>query len=460
MKKYIGKKVAILNASAVAYSGVSTCIEDIKKWEAKNKDDITIDVFHYEFKKQKVKSLKGFEYDYEEIDMNDIESFVENINSNYDVVILMTEAKITKTKPASFFRAFYFDIWKKINVVKIRMQHDATRNAISRAPFNMNISNEADAILTISKTSEYINDIRNNLPSKEDRIFKYDLWLDFDMFDKWKEEDIEKDLKMTYLGRYSSVKNPDRILSIAKELQNLGLTIEMYGMDTSIATVKNILDKECVRDYVRNRNLEEGFVNVYPKYERLDGLNKMKKSLFGYSFFSYSFERDKGFYGNRLEYAQQEIIACGAIPIFDFDWGINCRAKDGRRYIDIPNFAIFYKKDKDSEFIDDVKKVLNDKELQKKYVETSYRILKENYDMNVILEDYFNMVCSIDKDKDKFKDEYDLAYHITKDMETAKAYTNMINDETNLSSTNFEKLKKKEIHVFGGKSGKASVKIN
>lgn len=459
MEMYKNKKIAILNATAIAYSGVSTCIEDIKKWEAKNSEDIKIDVFHYELKKQKVKSLKGFEYDYEEFTINETTDFVKKINNEYDIVVLMVEAKMRKAFPKEYFRNFYFEVWKKINIVKIRMQHEPNMTAVRLAPFGLNIANEADAIFTLADKSEYVENIRRALPSKRNRIYRYGLWLDFDLFDKWKEEPIVKQNKMTYIGRYTPVKNPDRIFAIAKEIKELGLNIEMHGFDSSVSTFQ-ILNKEIVNDYVRGRNIGNGLVDVYPKYERIEGLKKLRESIFGFSFLSYKLEKDKGFYGDRLEYAQQEIIACRTVPILAKEWGENCRTKNGQRYIDIPNFAIWCERGNEKACLGEIEKVLNDKDLQQKYIDTSYKILKEGYHIDKVLPDILNKMCSITKDEDKFKNEYDLAYNITKDEETSKQYEAMMLDENNLSSTDFKKLYNNEVHVFGGKSGKASIKIN
>lgn len=456
--KYKNKKILILNSAAVAYSGVSSCIEDLKKFEKENKEDIKIDVLHYQYKKQKVKAFDGFRYEYEEFTMNEIEETVNMINKNYDFVILMTEAKMSKKYPIEFYRSFYLDLWKKIDIVKIRMQHDATDRAISLSPLNINISNEADAIFTISKESLYIKEILRNLPSKENRIFKYDLWLDFEMFDKWKSEEVEKENKLTYIGRYATFKNPDRLIDIAKELKNIGLTIELHGLDSDISTVSRVLNHEYVNDYVRKRTNPNGIVNAYGKYERLDGLNKMRKSLFGFSFFNYRLEKNVGFYGNRLEYAQQEIIACGSIPVFDKGWSENCKTRAGVRYCDIPYFALYCELGKEIELVDKLKEVMESKELQKKYVETSYRVLKENYDKNIIIPEFLNNICSVTKDCNKFKTEYDLAYSITNDKETSTKYQDIMDNKELLSSTTFSMLEKNEVHIFGGKTGKASIK--
>ena len=113
-------------------------------------------------------------------------------------------------------------------------------------------------------------------------------------------------------------------------------------------------------------------------------------------------------YGDRMEFTQIEIIGSGAIPVFDRHWSENNRTRDGKRYFDIPYSAIYSDKENLEETAQKIIEVANDPELQKKYIETSYKLVKQEFDANIVLPEMFNYILSVGKDENKFKSEKQL----------------------------------------------------
>ena len=90
-----------------------------------------------------------------------------------------------------------------------------------------------------------------------------------------------------------------------------------------------------------------------------------------------------------MEYTMIEIIATGCIPVFDEHWAKHNFRKNGISYYDTPFSGIYSNKEDLESTIDTLYAVSLDEDLQKKYFETSYQIVKEEFDANIVLPEMF-----------------------------------------------------------------------
>ena len=81
-----------------------------------------------------------------------------------------------------------------------------------------------------------------------------------------------------------------------------------------------------------------------------------------------------------LEFSQVEGVICGCIPIFhkntkEFSY-------NDVKFGDIPYFAIWFDEENPDECIDEIIRVSNDKELQKKYKGTALKVIEKMFSMD------------------------------------------------------------------------------
>lgn len=425
-------KIAILTTGpfyADGIGGVETIISIMDKWFDKNKIESKVFNFCPSIPKRKKKDFKEIvDYKYESFDMTLAEEKAKEIDE-YDAVIFLKEAYMSGGFTFESLNTFYHKLWKKINTKKILWQHNGLPRSLNKMPYLWGMVNEADVVLFYALESDYIKNIVEALPSKKNRIHKFIVGMDFEEFDNFRNEEnfLKRENKVVFLGRPVSIKEPQRLLAMAPYLQERGIASEMHGIDSSMAALNYVLTRPNCIDNVRKNGQKEGITNVYGSYERKEGLEILKNSLFGCSFFNYR-KGDSSFYGDRMEYTMQEIIACGCIPIFDRHWAENCKTVDGTRYVDIPNFAILSDPDKLEETAEEMRKVAADPELQRKYRETSYKVLKENNDINILMNRLLNVIENTTKDEDKFKSEKDLVEFVTENKEQAELFERVMNE--------------------------------
>lgn len=428
-------KIAILTTGsfiADGVGGIHTMIDNTHNWLIRNGHKSK--VFNYcpkipkRITKKTLEKPSKVNYEYTSYDMNMASQMVDEINT-YDAVLFIKEAYMSGGFTFESLNALYHKIWKKITIKKIFWQQNGLPRSLDKMPYSWGMVNEADTILYFATESDYINDIVAKLPGKKERVKKFIVGMDFSQFDGINRENLDRENKIIFVGRPVSIKEPYRLLEMAPLLQEAGIKSEMHGIDNSMAGLNYVLNRENAIDHVRAKGQKEGITDVYGPYERKEAFEFLQKSLFGCSFFNYRKKKEHAaYYGDRMEYAMMEIIACGCIPVFDRHWGENCRTKEGVRYIDIPNFAIFSKFDDHEATVKEMIKVMNDKELQNKIRKTSYEVTKKENDINRVMADLLEIIENTTKDENKFKTERELVEYVTKDSELAEKFEKVMNE--------------------------------
>jgi hypothetical protein len=166
-------------------------------------------------------------------------------------------------------------------------------------------------------------------------------------------------------------------------------------------------------------------------------MKKLSEILFGANL--YRMPKASHEYGDRMEYTQIETISVGTIPVFDKHWGENNKTKDGKRYIDIPYSAIYSDKENLDKTTEELMKVANDVELQKKYRETSYEIVKKEFNADVVLPVMFDHILKTGKDENKYKSDEEMILEITQNEEYLNEF-NKLKSEGHLVSMGIREL--------------------
>jgi glycosyltransferase involved in cell wall biosynthesis len=317
---------------------------------------------------------------------------------------------------------FYEKLVKGITSVKVGFMHELNKTNIDKVPYIVGLMNQMDLIYNFSEKTWFSNTISELLPSKVlgDRVKKFTMWYNFDLTDNLRNsvklEDKEK--KLLYIGRWTTMKCPSRVLDLGPDLLKNGIKAELIGIERSIGAKFDIFEHPNTLDCtgkVPKPISENACVPVYSTYIREEGMKTLADSLFGCSF--YRMAKDPSAYGDRMEYTQIEIIGVGSIPVFDIDWGKNNVTRSGKRYIDIPYSAVYSDPDNLQDTVDQLVKIANDPELQKKYQETSYNVVKEEFDANIVLPEMFNHILAAGIDKNKFSDDNQLMLALTENEE-------------------------------------------
>lgn len=451
---YAGKKIAILRGYPRLIDGESTSVEEMYAWGQQNDVHVHSYYYHGAWKRKKPEYNDGYEHSHTIFSSEHIEEITKEINDNYDLVILINPSKPhsgLKKEDVFDFHKMYFDI----TVIKVQMQLTSFIKAINETPFCWSYINESDAIINYSTDSWYMNSLVKRLPSKRERALPLHLWTDVKRFEDFY-KNTERELNLTYIGRFVLYKGPRRLLNIAEAVKSKGIKPVIYGMDASIGCKQQILSHPNCDNMLHPKapRNENPIVETYGRIERDEVLKQFNKSMFACTLFKFKSEIDKSFYGDRLEYTMQEAIMAGSILVVDKEWAELCKTVDGIRYIDIPNFAVYMDEDFPGDAIEEMKKIAANPELQKLYRDTAFKVLINEYDSAVVLPNLMTKLFNVTKDHYKFESDYKLVEYLTKSSVKAMEFMELYN-EGNLMPMTSKTIAENKISIFTGKSGKA-----
>lgn len=193
-----------------------------------------------------------------------------------------------------------------------------------------------------------------------------------DMKKNWvKPEDKKR--RVTYLGRHSSFKDPERLLRARESFYRENWELEMRGIKRTI-NVSGIPDliysfdengnripsKACIlvsknwkeengidiNDNMIDTERKNGWCYVFDAYKREEGIAAVAHSAFGADFFHL---KAADCYGDNFEYTVFEMIEAGTIPLLDWNAGhaINVFDENFKRIESVydAGIGVFLKKD-------------------------------------------------------------------------------------------------------------------
>lgn len=377
-----------------------------------DKNNVTLEVYSYDERMYNRRDAHSLNF--KSFTKDNLKETVKELNE-FDAVLFNSYPSNKFEKEA--ISAFYNDCVKKITTIKVGFMHELNKANIDKIPYLLGIMNEMDLIYNFSEQTWFAQTISEILPSKVlgERTKKFTMWQNFDNFDKLREETLSnaKEKKLLYIGRWTTMKDPRRVLDLGPMLIKNGINAELMGIERSIGAKCDIFEHpNCIDRTGKVEKLisEHSCVPVYGTYIRDEGIKKLTTTMFACSF--YRMPKAPNDYGDRMEFTQIEIIGSGAIPVFDKHWSEHNKTRDGKRYCDIPYSAIYSDKDNLEETTQKIIEVANNPDLQKKYIETSYKLVKQEFDANIVLPEMFNYILSVGKDENKFKSEKQLIKHL------------------------------------------------
>ena len=260
------------------------------------------------------------------------------------------------------------DFYKKLvcgvtEPIKLSHQNDHKAQSISRNSMIWETMEQMDACFTHSLTSPFAKKLKENVPNA--KLIKMGLGFDFDSLREYWKPVEQQTKRISYFGRFAGFKDPQRIITMQPLLQQAGIIGEMKGIERSIGSLDLFYSdlKDRVNSYRPNIyevKKKDGEVTqtpekvwIYGPYNRLEGIEDLSTSMFGADFYNLSAES----YGDNMEFAMCEIIAAGVIPVFDKHWAENCTHKDGKKFIDIHDFAIYSDRDNLQDTVDQMEEL-------------------------------------------------------------------------------------------------------
>jgi len=416
------KKIAVVMGQGIEGCGVTRVATEMQIWARKN--GVHLEVFSYDCKFYSRRTAHGL--DFRVMTPDTLDAFRQELDS-WDLVIF-------HSYPHNKFehedaKKFYHHFLKPLKALKAGFIHEINKTNIDKITYLVPLINEMDVLFHFETDTWFSQKVKEMFPHKKDRMLRFRMWVDmeelFSIREKYNMADKAK--KLTYIGRWSTLKNIDRTLNIADELnaRNLGWACEMHGVEASMGSKCQVIDHPTVTYIKINKNaaphiriggvrdelisLEEASnapIRIFPEYERRWGLEFVAQNLFGSAF--YSLPKNPEDYGNRMEYTQIEIIGVGTVPLFDEHWGKHNKSLDGTPFYNIPDLAIFSNGQDIPQVVDRMLEVANNPVAYNRIRETGFEVIRQNFDSSVVLPETLEKIFALGKDTNKVVDDNEL----------------------------------------------------
>ena len=448
-------KIAMMFGKGLDGCGVQRGGVEFQNWAEKN--GIQFDIYSLverTFARAKGHSMSKAPIEFK---IDDIENIAAKMEE-YDIVILNSypSHKHKHSTIISFYDNFVCKIKKPILV---GMMHEIRQPNIDCYPLIIPTLNRCDIVYNFSETTWFSKSFSKIMPSKiiGERTKRFSLWMDIDdLVKRYKEKSpiLERNKRLIFVGRWTTMKDPKRILDLEPLIhaRDKDFDVGIFGIEKSIGAKYDIIDQPNA-EYLGMPKPNPEFFNdrvaVYGPYVRDYGMQQISDSLFAASF--YYLPKDPENYGDRMEYSQIEIISCGAIPVFDKHFGQNNKDSTGTRYVDNDYLAIWSDKSNLEETTDQLMEVSSSDILKKKYSESSIDFVSREFASDKILPKMIEDILKTGKDENKFTSDEQLINHLYDgDDRYYKVYTDLLNQGT-CPAVGFRQLENNIIGKFIGK---------
>lgn len=409
-------KIAMIFGKGLDGCGVQRGAVEIATWAQRNNVQFHV----YSMKGRSFARAKGHSMPIEPVEFKhtEIPSLVEKLNSNYDTVIINSYPS-SKHDPAAII-AFYENLVKKIDKpVLVGMMHEIKKANIDAIPMILPILNYCDIVYNFSEKTFFSSEFSSYFPSKTlgERTKRFKMWIDLTELKK-NYRDVynlsDKDRKLMYVGRWTSMKDPRRVLDLYPTMKERdpSFKLALHGIERSIGAKYDIIDHpNSVYDLNFNGyDWDVDGVPTFGPYNYAQGMELISKSLFACSF--YRLPKEPHNYGDRMEYTQIEIIGCGTIPVFDKHYGEHNFDSNGNRYIDNDHLAVWSSREDLGETADKLIEIANNPSEQKLYRDSSFSFVDREFNADNVLPEMFNYIMTTGKDCNKFSNDKDLMTHL------------------------------------------------
>jgi hypothetical protein len=378
-------KVAIILGRGIEGCGVTRYALEEQKWYRNN--SMECDIFASSDKKWGRKDAQ--ENDIIEFSNAEIFDLTTKLNEEYDIVYyqsLPAKKGHSETYQKLFYDSLVCGVKKPI---KLSHQNDHKAQSLSRNSMIWETMAQMDGCFTHSLTTPFAVKMRQLNPTVP--LLKMGLGFDFESLKQYWKPVTSQKRRISYFGRFAGFKDPKRIIEMQPLLEQKGIVGEMRGIERSIGSLdlfySDLTDrknsyKPNIYEVKKNEEVAQTTdkVWIYGPYNRLEGVEELSTSMFGADFYNL----DASAYGNNLEFAMCEIIACGVIPVFDKHWADNCTHIDGTLFAELKNFAIYSDKDDLQSSVNEMNELANDNYAREKRRESCYEIAKRHCDNDVV----------------------------------------------------------------------------
>ncbi len=457
MKDIKDVKIAMIFGKGLDGCGVQRGAVEISNWAQKS--GVQFDI--YEMTGRAFMRAKGHDMPTEPIkfDPKDIPRLTEKLNSTYDIVILNSYPSGKHSQEAVM--SFYNNLVKKItHPVLVGMMHEIRGANIDKIPLIVPILNYCDIVYNFSTKTDFSKKLASIYPSKilNERVRRFSMYTDVDKLKadfREKFASIEKEKRMIYVGRWTSMKDPRRMLELYPIMQKKDPTfgLALHGIEKSIGAKADIIDHPNCRfniDFKGDYNWQAPGVPVFGPYKYADGMREIASSMFASSFFR--LPKDPQNYGDRMEYTQIEIIGCGTIPVFDKHYGENNYDSLGNKYNQTDSLAVWSNKNDLEETCDQLIQISNDPNLQKRYLDSGIAFIEQEFDAKNVMPAMIAEILSVGKDYNKFVNDNSLIPFIFNDEQSFFDFENL--SLKSIPAIGLKETDNKALRVFTSKKGK------
>jgi len=305
-----------------------------------------------------------------------------------------------------------------ISTKKIIFQNDHKIASIHRNANFFELCNLCDGIVSHSITSPFFNKLVQLFGTDINKKFiQLHVGFEFTPLTKYRRGEHYK--KITYLGRFATFKQPERLYGFLPYAKKNNLLLEMKGVERSLGALNIFYDdigkkipnhrmievnKKAIENGLKVENYDRDFDHVYifGPYEYTEGMEALSTSLVGADFYHLNADA----YGDNFEYAQCEIVGVGVIPMFDYHWAENCWVfkngkKTNKHFIDLENYGLFVKKDLTNipEIVEKINDIHSNDTLKKRYLECSFEVTRDHCNSQWIFQELIDNVTKLEKTK-------------------------------------------------------------
>ena len=410
MTNWKNKKIAVVYGQGIEGCGVTRVGAELELWS--KKVDCQLDTFSYDEKFFTRRAAHKLTYrSFTKSNVDEIKQALEK----YDLVIFNSYPNNKYDHEA--IRKFYHNLFKPLQALKVMFVHEISKANIDKICYLVPMLNEADLVYHFGTDTWMAEKVQTMMPSKKagERMCRFRMWMNFEELLRYKEMyPIESRKRgLTYVGRWSTLKNIDRTVEVgywADQLDPSFIT-EIHGIEASVGAKFQIIDHEWttytkINKTIENRVYGNGPVKAWEPCTRDFALNHFATHMFGSAF--YSLPKQPQNYGNRMEYTQIEIIGTGAVPLFDRHWAENNCITDGTKYADIPFMSILSDGKDVQEVAQTIVEMSHNIPLMKKYQQTSFDVAYQEFNADRVIPETLDHIFSVGKDTNKYKDETEL----------------------------------------------------
>ena len=414
----VGKKIAIVFGKGLDGCGVEKFGYEWQRYDPEN-----IDVFAL---KERAFNRGGTHIsDYIEFKPDEMSTIAERLNKDYDIVIINSYPSPMHSQKT--VTSFYRDLILKIEKpILVSMMHEIIQSNYDRIPLQVAISNAADVVFNFSTHTNYAKDMARILTNKKlgERIARMKLPLTLDDFQKWRITHDQKKRRCIYAGRWSSMKQPNVIIELWERDKDFHYAL--HGIEKSIGAKYDVIDPcDYFRKYTGTYNYDSERCECFGEFDYNQGMTLISESMFGYS--GFHLPKMPHNYGDRFEYAQMEIIACGTVPIFDMHYGNHNRAVDGSLFADHP-IAIWNDRTNLDMTIDLIHTVADDHTTYYQYNEDGLEFLHQEAESSVVIPHMIRHICIMGKQEDKWNTQ-DLLREVYKTEEVYDEFNYLLDNK-------------------------------